>query len=219
MKTRQWRVFRGGLRFALGAMTAHVMPVRRASFREPARRRGRGSALRLAERWSAKPKRYENAPVGAFSAEGSASHLRHDELSSAGETGFLPRTSSTTRETHLPARYRRRSRNPLLRCRHADPTPPDAFPAARCVASLAMVRFRKPVSTADRTHACGAKCAWKRRAWRFPRRASPGEVSPTVEESVSSLSPRGSHVSRCVSGFVVIRVARDGSLQEACLPG
>ena len=31
---------------------------------------------------------------------------------------------------------------------------------------------------------------------------------------MSSLSPRGSHASRCVSGCAVSRVARDGSLQE-----
>ena len=60
----------------------------------------------------------------------------------------------------------------------------------------------------------------KTRQWaRFPRSASPGEVSPTVEESLSSPSPRGSHASRCVSGCAARRVARDGSLQEACLPG
>ena len=34
--------------------------------------------MRLAERWSAKAKRYENAPVGAFSAEGPALHRRVD---------------------------------------------------------------------------------------------------------------------------------------------
>ena len=49
--------------------------------------------------------------------------------------------------------------------------------------------------------------------------ASLGEMSPTVEESGSSLSPRGAHASRCVSGCAVSRVARDGSLQEARLTG
>ena len=40
--------------------------------------------------------------------------------------------------------------------------------------------------------------------------ASLGGVSPTVEESVSSHRPRGSHAFRCVSGYAVRRVARDG---------
>ena len=63
---------------------------------------------------------------------GSASHLASSVAPlPAGETGLLPRASSTTRETHLPARCRRRSKSPCLRCRHADLTPPDAFPAAR----------------------------------------------------------------------------------------
>jgi hypothetical protein len=127
---------------------------------------------------------------------------------------------------HLPARWRRRSRSPCLRCRHADPTPPDAFPC--CARRVARDGSRQDacLSGGHGTRSL-AKCAWTRHgvafpaggsalrlaerwsakakryenapAARFPRRASPGEVSPTVEESVSSRSPRGSHASRCVS--------------------
>ncbi len=170
-------------------------PGRHTSLREPARRRGRGSALRLAERWSAKAKRYENAPVGAFSGEGSASHFARRGARSTGETRFLPRASSTTRETHLPAKCRRRSRSPFRRCRHADLTPPDAFPAAPRVASLAMARFRKPVSPVDRARVQSlsahgnATCGVSRGRLRGGH--LPARVSPTVEEPVAWWSPRG----------------------------
>ena len=48
--------------------------------------------------------------------------------------------------------------------------------------------------------------------------ASLGGVSPTVEESVSSHQPRGSHAFRCVSGCAVRRVARDGRLSTPVSP-
>jgi hypothetical protein len=53
-----------------------------------------------------------------------------------------------------------------------------------------------------------AKCAWKRHTWRFPRRASPGECRRRSRSPCSSLSPRGSHASRCVSGCAARRVTR-----------
>ncbi len=224
----------------------HCPPARHASFREPARRRGRGSALRLAERWSAKAKRYENAPVGAFSAEGSASHLAHLIL-------FHPGRHTSFRE---PARRRgkRISRRGVAAGRGVR-----CFAVATRIPRLPM-RFRlRRASRRSRWFASGsvsprlegtrirAKCVWKRHgvtfhaggsalrlaerwsakakryenapAARFPRRASPGEVSPPVEECVASQSPRGSHAFRCVSGYAAIRVARDGSLQEPWLHG
>src|SRR5688572_27543668 len=49
--------------------------------------------------------------------------------------------------------------------------------------------------------------------------ASFGEVSPTVGEPSSSHQPRGSHASRCVSGYAVRRVARDGSRHQVCPTG
>src|SRR5688572_14851794 len=74
---------------------------------------------------------------------GSASHTVHINCVQAGGTYLLPRASSTTRETRLPATCRRRSRSRGLRTNHADRTPLDAFPAAQYVASLAMARVTR----------------------------------------------------------------------------
>ena len=163
----------------------HVPPVSQASFREPARRRGRGSASHLASARDARPtgdqascreparrrgrgsashlaSARDARPTGDQAScreparrrgRGSASHLASArDARRTGEPGFLPRANSTTRETHLPARCRRRSRSPFLRCRHADLTPSDTFPAVPRVASLAMAPVRNPVSSVGGAH-------------------------------------------------------------------
>ena len=155
------------------AFRTHVPPGRHASFSEPARRRGRGSALRLAERWSAKAKRCENVPVGAFFTEGFASHLARRV------TRVPPVRHASFRE---PARRRgkrisrrgvaARSKSPFLR-----PSPRGSH-ASRCVSGCAVRRVastdvhrfsEEPVSLAARSRqrrSTSLARAWKRHGWR-----------------------------------------------------
>jgi hypothetical protein len=111
----------------------------------------------------------------------------------AGETGFLPQTSSTTRETHLPARCRRRSRSPFFAAATRIPRLPMRFRLRREVASLAMVCFRKPVSPADRPTP-GATCALKRHRVTVPPGGSAfgGGHSDEVPQAVEYGSAAGS---------------------------
>ena len=149
---------------------------------------------------------------------GSASHLAQVSLalSSCG-TGLLQRTSSTTRETHLSAMCRRRSRSPCLRTGHADRTPSDAFPAARCVASLAMVRRSKPVSTSSTRPIMAAKCAWKRHGVTLSRG---GHLSATCRRrSRSPFFAPATRIARLPMRFRLRSASRRSrwSPQHACL--
>ncbi len=161
---------------------------RQASFREPARRRGRGSA----------------------------SHLAICDSRPAGETGFLPRASSTTRETHLPARCRRRSKSPLFAMATRIPRLPMRFRAAPSVASLAMARSRKPVSPAATARvrslsAHGNATCGVSRGEHLPARCRRRSRSPLLRRRHADPTPPDAFP--C---YAARRVARDGSLQEAC---
>ena len=124
-------------------MTAHGTPVRRVSFREPARRRGKrisrrgvadGRGVRgfaVATRIPRLPMRFRLRGASRRSrwfASGSPSQ-RLTERTPVAPSAHGNATRGVSRGGHLPARCRRRSRSPWLRGRHADPTPPNAFPA------------------------------------------------------------------------------------------
>ena len=113
MKTRRWARFprRGSASHLASLERRSVPPVRQASFREPARRRGKRIS-------------------------------RRDVADGRGVRGF----AVATRIPRLPMRFR----------------------AAPRVASLAMARFRKPVSPAEHTRRSIAKCVWKRHGVTFP---------------------------------------------------
>jgi len=106
---------------------------------------------------------------GAFSAEGSASHLARTNNVQLGGTHLLPRASSTTRETHLSAKCRRRSGSHRLRTNHADRRPLDAFPATQYVASLAMARVTRCVPPACMHPFYTLSAHGNVSAWRFAR--------------------------------------------------
>ena len=57
------------------------------------------------------------------------------------------------------------------------------FPATEYVASLAMVRSINPASPCCDPGLGALSAHGNATVWRFPRRASSGDVSPTVEES------------------------------------
>ena len=149
----------------------------------PARRRGRGSASHLAR----VPLVFEPAR-----------HACCCEPARRRGKRISRRVSPTVEESGL-------------RTSHADPTPSMRF----------RLRGASRRSRWSPQHACsparvcrsGAKCAWKRHGVTFPRRASLGGVSPTVEESLSAHWPRGSAPSdafpatRCVASLAMVRIS------------
>jgi hypothetical protein len=141
-------------------MSQELSTAKQDCFREPARRRGRGSA----------------------------SHLAPTPFTQAGEAGLLPRTSSTTRETHLSARGRRRSRSGVFAPGPRISRLPMRFRVRSTSRCSRWSASASPPPQPERTPQ-GAKCAWQRHTWRCPRRASLGDVSPTVEESLLRSGP------------------------------
>ena len=101
-------------------------------------------------------------------------------------------------------------------------TEPRGSHAFRCVSGCAvsrvarMVHFSKTCHTGSSARVDCVKCAWKRHSVAVSRRASLGEVSPTVEESILCTSRADTHASRWYS-LAARRVARDDRL-TATLP-
>ena len=129
---------------------------------------------------------------------GSASHLAPSDRCRAGETRLLPRTSSTTRETHLSATCRRRSRSPFFAPATRIPRLPMRFRLRRASRRSRWFAAARRVSPARQTDQ-GAKCAWKRHSVTFPAEGISRRRVADGRGVRASHRPRGSHAFRCVS--------------------